>query len=67
MYLNIHFYSRCLVKNSSAVVEIEVERPICVELYRDYKDLGRVMLRSGGHTIAAGLVTEVCMSLVHVT
>lgn len=50
---------RCLVKNSNAVVEIEVERPICVELYRDYKDLGRVMLRSGGHTIAAGLVTEV--------
>lgn len=50
---------RCLVKNSSAVVEIEFERPVCLEMYRDYKDLGRFMLRQGGHTIAAGLVEEV--------
>ena len=55
------FYTltRCLVKNSSAVVEIELERSLCLELYTDYKDLGRFMLRSGGHTIAAGLVEEV--------
>lgn len=49
---------RCLVKNSSAVVEIELERPMCMELYSEFKDLGRFMLRSGGHTIAAGLVEE---------
>jgi len=50
---------RCLVKNTSAVVEIEVDRPVCLELYASCKDLGRFMLRSCGSTIAAGLVTEV--------
>lgn len=53
---------RCLVKNSSAVVEVEFERPVCLEMYKDYKDLGRFMLRQGGHTIAAGLVEEVISS-----
>lgn len=50
---------RCLVKNSSAVIELEINRPVCIELYKDYKDLGRFMLRYGGSTIAAGLVTEI--------
>lgn len=50
---------RCLTKNSNATVEIETARPICVELYRDVKELGRFMLRSGGLTIAAGLVTQI--------
>ncbi|XP_013773845.1 HBS1-like protein [Limulus polyphemus] len=50
---------RCLTQNSSGVVEIEVNRPICVELYKDFRELGRFMLRSGGSTIAAGLVTEI--------
>ena len=55
---------RCLVKNTSAVVEIEVNRPICLELYANCKDLGRFMLRSSGSTIAAGLVTEVRVRVV---
>ncbi|ESO98652.1 hypothetical protein LOTGIDRAFT_142523, partial [Lottia gigantea] len=50
---------KCLVKNTSAVVEIEFDRPTCLELYKDFKDLGRFMLRNNGHTIAAGLVEEV--------
>ncbi|XP_052775544.1 HBS1-like protein isoform X1 [Mya arenaria] len=50
---------KCLMKNSSAVVEIEFEFPLCVELYKDNKEMGRFMLRSGGHTIAAGLIEEV--------
>jgi len=53
---------RCLTKNMTAVVEITLSRPQCVELYKDYKDLGRFMLRSEGHTIAAGIVTEVLPS-----
>lgn len=44
------------------MVEIEFERPVCLEMYKDYKDLGRFMLRQGGHTIAAGLVEEVFSS-----
>lgn len=50
---------RCLTKQTSGLVEIEVQRPICMELYKDYRELGRFMLRSGGTTIAAGLVTKV--------
>ncbi|KAG6455533.1 HBS1-like protein [Manduca sexta] len=50
---------RCLGNNSVAVVEIEVCRPICVERYKDVKELGRVMLRVAGVTIAAGLVTDI--------
>lgn len=50
---------RCLGNNSVAVVEIEVCRPICVERYKDVKELGRVMLRVGGVTIAAGLITDI--------
>ncbi|XP_075981678.1 translation elongation factor EF-1alpha (GTPase) HBS1 [Anticarsia gemmatalis] len=50
---------RCLGNNCVAVVEIEVCRPICVERYKDVKELGRVMLRVAGTTIAAGLVTDI--------
>ena len=51
---------RCLSGNSIALVEIKTSRPICLELYSNIKELGRVMLRVGGVTIAAGLVTKVC-------
>lgn len=50
---------RCLTNNSCAVVEIEVSRPICIEKYANFKELGRVMLRVAGVTIAAGLVTKI--------
>lgn len=50
---------RCLPKNSSAIIELVTQSPICIELYRDIKQLGRVMLRVGGTTIAAGLVTKI--------
>lgn len=50
---------RCLSNNSCAMVEIETSRPICVEKYAAFKELGRVMLRVGGATIAAGLVTKI--------
>lgn len=50
---------RCLSNNSCAVVEIEVSRPICIEKYANFKELGRVMLRVGGVTVAAGLVTKI--------
>lgn len=43
----------------NAVVEIQTQRPVSLELYKDYKELGRFMLRYVGSTIAAGVVTEV--------
>lgn len=50
---------RCLGNNSVALVEIEVSRPICLEVFKNIKELGRVMLRVAGVTVAAGLVTAV--------
>ncbi|GAB0099241.1 HBS1-like protein [Sergentomyia squamirostris] len=50
---------RCLGNNSCALVEIETIKPICVEKYSDMKELGRIMLRVSGVTIAAGLITEI--------
>ena len=56
--------NRCLTKNSTAVIELEIARPVCMELYQDCRELGRFMLRSGGGTIAAGVVTKVSMYLL---
>jgi len=50
---------RIIKKNTHALIKINLSRPICVEVYSDIRQLGRVMLRSGGTTIAAGLVTKV--------
>ena len=57
--MSYEYFYRCLTKNSTAVVELEIARPVCLELYQDYRELGRFMLRSEGSTIAAGLVTKV--------
>ncbi|KAL2728344.1 HBS1-like protein [Vespula maculifrons] len=50
---------RCLPKNSSAIIEIITQTPVCMELYKDVKQLGRIMLRVEGTTIAAGLITKI--------
>uniref|UniRef100_A0AAR2M5I5 HBS1-like protein n=1 Tax=Pygocentrus nattereri TaxID=42514 RepID=A0AAR2M5I5_PYGNA len=50
---------KCLSKGQNAVVEIQTQRPVALELYKDFKELGRFMLRYVGSTIAAGVVTEV--------
>ncbi|XP_039430657.1 protein HBS1 [Culex pipiens pallens] len=50
---------RCLGNNSCALVDIEFQRPVCMERYADCKELGRIMLRVSGVTIAAGLVTDI--------
>ncbi|XP_043962053.1 HBS1-like protein isoform X1 [Gambusia affinis] len=50
---------KCLSKGMNAVVEIQTQRPVSLELYKDYKELGRFMLRYVGSTIAAGVVTEI--------
>ncbi|KAF5896722.1 HBS1-like protein isoform X1, partial [Clarias magur] len=49
---------KCLGKGQNAVVEIQTQRPVALELYKDFKELGRFMLRYVGSTIAAGVVTE---------
>ncbi len=50
---------RFLTKGMSAIVELKINRPLCMELYQNFRELGRFMLRYGSNTIAAGLITEV--------
>jgi len=54
-------HPRCLGNNSSAMVEMQISRPIALEVYSDCKELGRIMIRVGGVTIAAGLITKVIL------
>lgn len=51
---------RFLAKGQNALIELQTQRPVALELYKDFKELGRFMLRYSGSTIAAGVVTEVC-------
>ncbi|XP_072188714.1 HBS1-like protein isoform X1 [Excalfactoria chinensis] len=48
-----------LTKGQNALIELETQRPVAVELYKDFKELGRFMLRYSGSTIAAGVITEI--------
>ncbi|XP_064412141.1 HBS1-like protein isoform X3 [Latimeria chalumnae] len=50
---------KCLTKGQNAVIEIQTQRPVALELYKHFKELGRFMLRYAGSTIAAGVVTEI--------
>lgn len=50
---------RCLTKACSAMVEVALDTPICLETYSHIRELGRFMLRNGGKTIAAGMVTKI--------
>lgn len=50
---------RFLTKNMNAIVEIELQEYICIELYEEFKELGRILLRYAGNTIAAGFVIEI--------
>lgn len=50
---------RCLLEKMNATIEITTQRPICVELSKDVKQLGRVTLRIDGATVAAGLITRI--------
>ncbi|KAG1138419.1 hypothetical protein G6F37_010530 [Rhizopus arrhizus] len=51
---------RCLTKGMTAKVQVKLsQRAIPLETFKDNKQLGRIMLRKGGETIAAGVVTEI--------
>ncbi|KAM4772712.1 HBS1-like protein isoform 2-T2 [Rhinophrynus dorsalis] len=50
---------KCLTKGMNAIIELQTQRPVALELYKDFKELGRFMLRYSGSSIAAGVVTEI--------
>lgn len=51
---------RVLTKGMTAKVQVKLSlRPIPLETFKDNKQLGRIMLRKDGETVAAGVVNEV--------
>ncbi|KAG2691681.1 hypothetical protein I3760_08G019300 [Carya illinoinensis] len=50
---------RCLTTKQTAVVEVALRGPVCVEEFSSCKALGRVFLRALGRTIAVGIVTRI--------
>jgi elongation factor 1 alpha-like protein len=51
---------RVLTKGMTAKVQVKLsQRPIPLETFKDNKQLGRIMLRKDGETVAAGVVNEV--------
>ena len=51
---------RCLTKGMTAKIQIKLaQRPIPLETFKDNKQMGRIMLRKDGDTVAAGVVNEI--------
>ena len=50
---------KSLKTGDSALVKIQPLRPLCIEAFQEYPELGRFALRDMGTTIAAGVVKEV--------
>ena len=48
---------RALAKGATALVEVSLNRPLCMEVYGDFRALGRIALRDAGRTLAVGVVT----------
>jgi elongation factor 1 alpha-like protein len=45
-----------LIARQSAIVEIETERKLPLQLYKENKQMGRIVLRKEGRTVGAGVV-----------
>ncbi|KAK8641181.1 hypothetical protein V6N13_010606 [Hibiscus sabdariffa] len=50
---------RCIVAKQSAVVEVVLQEPVCIQEFSKCKALGRVFLRTLGRTAAVGIVTRI--------
>ncbi|ERN01088.1 hypothetical protein AMTR_s00002p00187140 [Amborella trichopoda] len=49
---------RCLTARQSAMIEVNLERAVCIEEFSKYRALGRVYLRANGKTIAVAADEE---------
>ena len=54
----IRKHPRCLTNNQTAEVEITFNSKICVERFKDTKELGRFMMRRDGKSIGTGIVID---------
>ncbi|CAI5966272.1 unnamed protein product [Closterium sp. NIES-64] len=50
---------RAVGSNQSAVVELSLDRGVCLEAYPDFRAFGRITLREGGRTLAVGIVLRI--------
>lgn len=50
---------KSLKTGDSALVKIQPLRPLCIEAFKEFPELGRFALRDMGTTIAAGVVREI--------
>ncbi|XXG44724.1 hypothetical protein AAC387_Pa01g4449 [Persea americana] len=50
---------RCLIAKQSAVIEVALDRAVCVEEFSVCKGLGRIFLRASGKTVAVGITTRI--------
>ncbi|CAF1787500.1 unnamed protein product [Brassica oleracea var. botrytis] len=50
---------RCLTAKQSAILDVSLQHPVCVETFSESRALGRVFLRSSGRTVAMGRVTRI--------
>lgn len=51
--------ARMLLSGQHAIVDVALERPVPMERAKDVADLGRIVLRDGGRTLAVGEVIEI--------
>ena len=52
---------RALTKSCSAIVELQLAVPVCMEAFADCRALGRFVLRRSGDSIAVGRIEEVLL------
>eukprot|EP00285_Hemiselmis_virescens_P016658 CAMPEP_0173400684 /NCGR_PEP_ID=MMETSP1356-20130122/48633_1 /TAXON_ID=77927 ORGANISM="Hemiselmis virescens, Strain PCC157" /NCGR_SAMPLE_ID=MMETSP1356 /ASSEMBLY_ACC=CAM_ASM_000847 /LENGTH=566 /DNA_ID=CAMNT_0014360657 /DNA_START=95 /DNA_END=1795 /DNA_ORIENTATION=+ len=45
-------------QGDSVVVRVKMARPICIEKYKDFAQMGRFMIRDQGSTIGIGIINE---------
>lgn len=55
---------KSLKTGDSAIVKIQPLRPLCIEAFKEFPELGRFALRDMGSTIAAGIVKEITQKWV---
>ena len=55
---------KSLKTGDSAIVKIQPLRPLCIEPFKEFPELGRFALRDMGSTIAAGIVKEITQKWV---
>ncbi|MFP3132534.1 MAG: translation elongation factor EF-1 subunit alpha [Nitrososphaeria archaeon] len=52
-------HPKSIKTGDAALVRLKPLQPICIEVYKDFPEMGRFALRDSGRTIAAGIVKEI--------